>query len=76
MLNLDFYFIFIMKLLRTRLLQKIKHDKSQETKSRIKNLSSEIKAHFTNEKKSKVRQGIKPGNNKTLWDAITSTLEN
>ena len=25
---------------------------------------------FTNEKKIKVRQGIKPGNSKTLWEAV------
>ena len=37
---------------------------------RIKNLSLEIKLHFTNEKKNEVRQGIKPGNNKTLWEAV------
>ena len=30
----------------------------------------EIKSHFTNEKRNKVRQGIKPGNNKTLWEAV------
>ena len=50
--------------------QKIKSDKTQETKSRIKNLSIEIKSHFNKEKKIKVGQGIKPGNNKTLWDAV------
>ena len=29
-----------------------------------------IKIHFHNEKKFKVRKGIKPGNNKTLWEAV------
>ena len=48
----------------------MKQDKTPELKSRLKNLSLEIKYHFTNETKSKVRRGIKPGNNKTLWDAV------
>ena len=56
--------------LRKRLIRKLKLDKTQETKSRIKNLSVEIKAHFTNQKKHMVRQGIIPGNNKTLWEAV------
>ena len=56
--------------LRKKLLKKLKGDKTQSTKSRVKNLSAEIKQHFTNEKKYKVRQGIKPGNSKTLWEAV------
>ena len=48
----------------------MKQDRTQDTKICIKNLSLEIKYHFANETKSKVRQGIKPGNNKTLWDAV------
>ena len=52
------------------LLKKLRSDKNPDTKCRIKNLSMEIKRHFLNEKKSKVRQGIKPGNNKTLWEAV------
>ena len=51
-------------------MKKLKADKTQATKSRVKNLSAEIKQHFTNEKKYKVRQGIKPGNSKTLWEAV------
>ena len=51
-------------------MKKLKGDKTQATKSRVKNLSAEIKQHFTNEKKYKVRQGIKPGNSKTLWEAV------
>ena len=39
-------------------------------KSRIRHLSTEIKSHFTTEKRMKVRQGIKPGNSKTLWEAV------
>ena len=30
----------------------------------------EIKTHFRNEKKFRIRKGIKPGNNKTLWEAV------
>ena len=45
--------------LRKRLIRKLKLDKTQETKSRIKNLSVEIKAHFTNQKKHMVRQNAK-----------------
>ena len=56
--------------MRKRLMKKLKLDRTQETKCRLKNLSVEIKAHFTNEKKHKVRQGIMPGNNKSLWDAV------
>ena len=56
--------------LRKKLLKKLKQEKSPETRSRLKNISIEIKRHFTNETKHKVRQGIKPGNNKTLWDAL------
>ena len=44
--------------LRKKLLRKLKQDKTPELKSRLKNLSLEIKYHFTNETKSKVRRGI------------------
>ena len=56
--------------LRKNLLKKLKHERTPVLKTRIKNLSIEIKNHFTNETRAKVRQGIKPGNNKTLWDAV------
>ena len=56
--------------LRKKLMKKLKSDKSQETKMRIKHLSTEIKSHFVQEKRLKVRQGIKPGNSKSLWEAV------
>ena len=48
----------------------LKSDKKLETKTKINHLSIEIKTYYRNEKKFKVRQGIKPGNNKTLWEAV------
>ena len=30
----------------------------------------EIKTHYTNEKRKKVRRNIVPGNSKSLWDAV------
>ena len=56
--------------LKKKLLKKLKSESNQETKSRIKNLSMEIRTHFKNEKRSKVRQEIIPSNNKTLWEAV------
>ena len=56
--------------LRKRLLKKLKHNPDTETKIRIKNLATEIKQHYNNTKRKKVRQGIIPGNSKTLWDSV------
>ena len=56
---------------RKKLLKKLKQDRTQDTKIHIKNLSIEIKYHFANETKSKVRQGIKPGNKQKLILSIT-----
>ena len=63
-------YIIIKLNLRKKLLKKIKQEKTPEIRNRLKNLSVEIKHHFINEKRTKVRQGMKPGNNKTLWDAV------
>ena len=45
--------------LRKKLLKKLKQDKTPELRNRLKNLSLEIKFHFSNETKSKVRQVIR-----------------
>ena len=60
---------------RKKLLKKVKQEKTPEIRNRLKNLSLEIKYHFRNETKSKVRRGIKPGNNKTLWDAVKTAKD-
>ena len=37
---------------------------------RVKNLAKEIKLHLSDEKRKRIRQGIIPGNSKTLWDSV------
>ena len=36
----------------------------------LKNLTIDIKQHYNNLKRKKVRQGIIPGNSETLWDSV------
>ena len=55
---------------RNRLLKRFKINHNQEIKQRISNLNCEIRQHFTQIKKRKVRLGIIPGNSKTLWDSV------
>ena len=56
--------------LRNRLLKRLKITKDPPTKSRIKNLNLEIKNHFVELKRKKIRLGIIPGNNKSLWTSV------
>ena len=55
---------------RNRLLKKLKISHNSVLKGRINNLNCEIKLHFTQIKKRKIRLGIIPGNNKSLWDSV------
>ena len=55
---------------RNRLLSKLKHSPMDSLKSRVKNLNKEIKDHFIMNKRKRVRKGIIPGNNKSLWKAV------
>ena len=43
---------------------------NEELKSRVANLSTEIKHHFHMSKRSRVRKGIIPGNSKSIWKAM------
>ena len=56
--------------LRNRLLKRFKITKDQQLKQRLKNLNLEIKGHFVHSKRKKVRLGIIPGNNKSLWTSV------
>ena len=56
--------------LRNRLLKKFKQTKDVNLKSRIKNLNTEIRFHFEQNKRKRVRQCIIPGNNKSLWTSV------
>ena len=56
--------------LRNRLLRRLKITKDIELKTRIKNLNTEIRVHFDQLKRKKVRLGIIPGNSKSLWTSV------
>ena len=56
--------------IRNRLLKKRKTNATPEFKSRIANLTFEIKTHFFAKRKFSVRKGIVPGNSKALWQAV------
>ena len=55
-----------------RLLKKIKYNNAAITQTRheIKSLNKEVKQFFHNVTTKQVRRGIKPGNSKTLWNAV------
>ena len=53
-----------------KLLNKLKSNPSNPLRDRIKNLNFEIKSHLTQKTKNKIRDKIKPGNSKSLWDAV------
>ena len=55
---------------RKRLLKQLKNSPTDRLNNRIKNLNAELRAHFYSKRKQKIRRGIKPGNSKTLWDAV------
>ena len=56
--------------LRKRLLRKLKLEKTNVLRDRIKNLNVEIRCHFHAKKSKNVRRNIRPGNTKSLWDAV------
>ena len=56
--------------LRKKLLKRLKLTKDNLLKSRINNLTKEIKMHCSTQKRNKVRKKIIPGNSKTLWRAV------
>ena len=56
--------------LRKRLLKRLKVTKDELIKLRINQLNIEIKNHFYAVKRKSIRQGLIPGNNKTLWDSV------
>ena len=61
--------------LRKRLLHKLKINKDPLTKIRINQLNIEIRNHFFQAKRKSIRQGLTPGNNKTLWDSVKIAKE-
>ena len=56
--------------LRKRLLKRLKITRDQTINVRIKQLSMEIRNHFYCVKRKSIRQGLIPGNSKTLWDSV------
>ena len=56
--------------LRKRLIKNFKRSPTLNIKHPIKNLNYEIKVHFYSEKRTNVRKNLKPGNSKSLWDAV------
>ena len=55
---------------RQRLLKRFKQLPCIELKTKINELDREIRLHFKNEKRTKVRKGIIPGNTRSLWKAV------
>ena len=45
------------------------------TRQEIKSLNKDIKSYFNQIKSKNVRRGIKPGNSKTLWEALKKAKE-
>ena len=56
--------------LRKKLLKKLKNEKTNLLRDRVKNLNHEIRSHFLSKKSKTVRRNIRPGNSKSLWDAV------
>ena len=48
----------------------MKQSPNDGLKMRVKNLNKEIKDHFVMNKRTRVRKGIIPGNNKSIWKAV------
>ena len=61
--------------LRKRLRKNFKRNPTLDLKHRIKSLNIEIQKHFYSEKRFKVRKKLKPGNSKSLWDAVNSAKD-
>ena len=61
---------------RNRLLKLFRKNPNLDLKCRISNLNCEIRAHFFQKTKYKVRKGILPGNSKSLWRAVNIAKNN
>ena len=61
--------------LRKKLLKRIKIVKKSEINTRIKNLNVKIKKKFHLKKSKSVGHNIKPGNSKSLWDAVKTAKD-
>ena len=61
--------------LRKRLCKNLKKYPTLDLKHRIKSLNIEIKKHFYSEKRMTVRKKFKPGNSKSLWDAVNTAKD-
>ena len=61
---------------RNRLLKLFRKNPNLDLKCRISNLNCEIRAHFFQKTKYKVRKGILPGNSKSLWHAVNIAKNN
>ena len=46
-----------------------------DLKSRIKHLNIEIRSYFYSQKQQKIRKQIKPGNTKSLWNAVNASKD-
>ena len=60
---------------RKRLLKSNKRENTARKTERIKTLNSEIKRYFHNQKASKVRRSIYPGNTGSLWKAVKTAKD-
>ena len=60
---------------RKNLLKKLKTRPSDNLKQKIKDLDINVKKHFFQEKRKKVRRGILPGNSKSLWNAVRTAKD-
>ena len=61
--------------IRHRLLKQQKMVPTLNLKTRIKNLSFEIKTHFYSERKNQIRKKLVPGNSKSLWNAVRAARD-
>ena len=43
-----------------------------DLKSRINNLNMEIRGHFYDAKRNKIRRSLRPGDSKSLWQAVNA----
>ena len=60
---------------RKRLLKTLRRSPTNDLKLRIKHLTIVIKGHYTTSRRNKVRQGIRPGNFKSLWSAVSAAKD-
>ena len=46
-----------------------------DLKSRINNLNMEIRGHFYDAKRNKIRRNLRPGDSKSLWQAVNAAKD-